>query len=184
MVTQGSQQNATRWGWRFCFSQRAKQGRFGFSTLVREEADRLLCSTDSGHASAAADGGDVLHGLRRSLRNRRHPRRGLPEGADHPAGAAVAVEPAHGADDRRAGERAAGRGRLLRLGAARDGAFLGLPGGVAFADGQYLRHGPLTDTVRAVSWAAVSRVDRGLAWSGVGAGADRAVLRVEPAGRT
>ena len=61
--------------------------------------------------------------------------------AAHPPASSAhtsALEPAHGVHDRRAFQRSACRGRLLRLGAPRDGQFLGIPGSVAVAGRQYL----------------------------------------------
>ena len=51
-------------------------------------------------------------------------------------------------DGRRAGRGAAGGGGLLRVGAPRAGAFLGIPGSVAVAGGERLRHGDLPDALR------------------------------------
>ena len=71
-------------------------------------------------AHSAADRRHLLHGVGRALWHRRHSRRRRFAGHRHSAGAAVSLEPAHRADDRRAGQRHSGRRRLLHLGAPRD----------------------------------------------------------------
>ena len=105
---------------------------------------------------------------------RRHP---------DPAGPAVCLEPAHGADDRRTGQRHSRRGRLLRLGAARARAILGLPGGLALALGQHLRHGHLSRHLRALSGQVQPGAHRWLARLRLVARCGRGVLRVESARR-
>ncbi len=101
--------------------------------------------------AAAAGGGGVLHGLGRALRpGRPGAERGLRTGAGGAGDHTAAVGAAHGADGGRTGQRHPGRGRLLRVGAAGDGPVLGIPGSVAVAGGQRLRHGALSHAVRAL----------------------------------
>ena len=62
----------------------------------------------------------------------------------------LVVQPAERADGRRARDRDAGRGRLLLLGQARDGAVLGIPGGLVVLAHELRRHGDLPGAVRRV----------------------------------
>src|SRR6267143_5989410 len=82
---------------------------------------------------------DILHGVRWHVRDgRNYSRRGIrARDPDFvlPASAVVFADSVH---DRRTLERAAGRGRLLCVGAARVGRFLGISGSVAVAGGEYL----------------------------------------------
>ena len=75
----------------------------------------------------------------------------------------VRLEPAHGADDRRTGQRDSGRGRILRLGSARAGPVLGLPGELAFAFRQHLRHGHLSRHLRSLPGQVQPHAHRRLA---------------------
>ena len=81
----------------------------------------------------------VFHGVRRHVWNRRnYSRSGLwPRDID-PAVPASAVVLAYRVHDWGTVERAAARGRLLRVGAARVGKLLGLSGSVALAGSKYL----------------------------------------------
>ena len=78
----------------------------------------------------------------------------------HPATAAAALEPAHRPHDRRAGRGHPRRGRLLRLGAPRSRALLGLPGELALAHRQRLRHGALPFHLRALPGQVQPRAHR------------------------
>src|SRR4029077_7847045 len=74
---------------------------------------------------------------------------------------AAALEPAYGLHDRRAFERAALRGRLLRLGAPRHGKFLGISGSLALAGRFDFRYGDLSHAVRGLPDAHVPMVSTG-----------------------
>src|SRR5207253_11053866 len=103
-------------------------------------------------SDVAAAGRDLLYGLGRAVWARRdHRRRRLWLGLDHPLRAPVFLESADVAHDRRAGRGGSGRRWLLRMGAARDGTFLGLSRSVALARRFYLRHGDLSHLVRDLS---------------------------------
>src|SRR5271154_3888894 len=88
-----------------------------------------------GKIDALASGGrDFLHGVWRNLRHgRHHPRRGIFSRDSAAAGHSDSLEFAHSIYDRRAFKCAALRRRLLRMGAPRDGKFLGISGSVAVA---------------------------------------------------
>ena len=89
----------------------------------------------------------------------------------------------HGADGERTFQRAARSGRVLRLGLARHGAFLGVSGSLAVAHGQRLRCGHLPHPVRQLSRTPAALDDRRRARyrSGGRAGGRRG--RLESAGR-
>ena len=59
-------------------------------------------------------------------------------------------------DGQRALERLAGVGGILRMGEACPGTVLGLPGGVALAGRQHLRHGDLSDALHPLPDAPVA----------------------------
>src|SRR5712675_2040769 len=84
----------------------------------------------------AAGRRDILHGVWRDVWHRTNCTRRRIWARDFDFAAdAGAVELAHRVHDWRAFERVACRGRLLRLGAARAGKFLGISGSVAVAGG-------------------------------------------------
>src|SRR5207245_1949174 len=66
-----------------------------------------------------------------------------------------------GVPERRTSERAAGGGRVLRVGAGRAGNFLGISGSVAVAGGKYFSHGDLPDAVCVLPETDVAVVRRG-----------------------
>src|SRR6266404_5384977 len=97
----------------------------------------------------AAGCGDVFHGVRRHIRNRRdYSRRGVWAWNFGSVVFAGALEPADSVHDRRTLKRTAPRRRILRVGATRAWKFLGIPGSVAVAGGQRFGHGQLPDSVR------------------------------------
>src|ERR1700733_1384270 len=113
------------------------------------------CKADT----VAAGGCDILYGVWRNLWNRRHRSRGgLRPGNFAAAGDAADLEFADDVHDRRTLQRAAVRGRILRVGAAGDGKFLGISGSVAVAGGEYFRYGDLSDAFCGVLDAADSVV--------------------------
>ncbi len=81
-------------------------------------------------------------------------------GHRHPARPPHLLEPAHRAHDRRTRLCHPRRGWILRLGSPRPRPFLGLPGKLALALGQHLRHGPLPFHLRALSRQILSRPHR------------------------
>src|SRR3989475_7919003 len=110
----------------------------------------------------AAGGRNILYGLWRNLWHRRHrSRRRIRPRDPHPSAHSHSLEPADSLHDRRAVERSALRGRLLRLGAPRYGQLLGIPGGLALAGGLDLRHGHLPHAVRPLSESSVPLVRQG-----------------------
>ncbi len=97
------------------------------------------------------DHGDVLHGCRGAVRTRRyHTKNGLRRHDADPCDHAAALEPADCDDGQRAGHRDTGGGRILHLGAAWHGAFLGISGNVAHACGQRVRDGALPESLHRV----------------------------------
>jgi uncharacterized protein (UPF0548 family) len=89
------------------------------------------------HALAAC-GRHVFHGVRRHVwHGGNYSRSGLRPRDIDPAVPASAVVLAYRVHDWRTVERASARGRLLRLGSARFGKFLGLSGSVALAGRKY-----------------------------------------------
>ncbi len=142
----------------------------------------FLPSRPAEDALSAADCRHLLHGFGRSLWHRGHSRRSrISEGHPHPADLAAGVVPAYRADDRRTGQRHSRRGRFLHLGAARAGSLLGLPGELAFALGQHLRHGPLSGHLRSLPGQILACAHRRLVWLRLAAGGGGGLLRVEPA---
>ena len=123
-------------------------------------------SSGSMHAEdyvAAACGGDLLDGRRRSLRTggNRGPGRLRRRDLD-PALDASPLERAYGPYGQRALECPAGIGRILRVGETRPRTILGLSGGVAVVGRQHLRHGDLSDPVYSLPVASLPG-----AWGGV-----------------
>ena len=78
------------------------------------------------------------------------------------------LEPAHRAHDRRTGQRHSRRRRLLRLGTPRARPVLGIPGKLALALGQHLRHGSLPIDLRALSRQVCTRAHCGMAEATLG----------------
>src|SRR5262249_35903921 len=113
------------------------------------------------HALAACRR-DVFHGVRRHVWHRAdYFRRRIWTRSFDPVVFARAVVLTDGVHDRRASQRPASRGRLLRVGAARAGKFLGISGSVVVAGSQHFRHGDLSNAVRVLSEAIFAVVWRG-----------------------
>src|SRR5216684_4104214 len=113
----------------------------------------------------AACGCHFLHGVRRHVRNGRdHSRRGLPPRHIDLVVSAGAVVLADRAHDWRTLGRASCGGRLLRVGPARLGKFLGLSRSMALAGREYFRYGDLPDSFCFLSEADVAVVRRWKSW--------------------
>ena len=133
------------------------RGRCGIS-MACHALRWLLGSQGHGRApvaqahSSAAYRRDLLHGRGRTLWARGPDwQDGLSRGDHHSADHSGALEHPDGADGQRTGGGASLRRRILRVGAAGNGAFLGIPGVVADANRQRLRDGALSDAFRCLS---------------------------------
>jgi len=95
------------------------------------------------------------------------------ESDPHPLINSSSMEPPDRVHDWRAFKRAPPRGRLLRMGAPRDGEFLGISGGLAVAGSVHFRYGDLSHAVCRVPDAHVPVVPGEPSRSAGGAGSGR-----------